>query len=100
MAGDALELTVEGEIWFWRGPSPFHFVTVPEPESASIRAIAPLVTYGWGMVPTDVRLGRRTWRTALIPKDGTYLVPIKDAIRRAERVDQGDTVSLELVIRP
>jgi hypothetical protein len=36
----------------------------------------------------------------LIPKDSTYLVPIKDVIRRAERVDQGDTVSLELVIRP
>ena len=100
MAVDALELTFDGENWFWRGPSPFHFVTVPQAESSSIRAIAPLVTYGWGMVPTEVRLGRRTWRTALIPKDGSYLVPIKDAIRLAERVDKGDTISLELVIRP
>ena len=99
MADDALELTVEGEIWFWRGPSPFHFVTVPDAEAASIRAIAPLVTYGWGVVPTEVRLGR-TWRTALIPKHGTYLIPIKDTIRRAERVDQGDSILLDLVIRP
>ena len=99
MAGDALELTVEGEIWFWRGPSPFHFVTVPDAEAASIRAIAPLVTYGWGMVPTEVRLGRRTWRTALIPKDGGYLVPIKDAIRKAEGLAIGDEVEVLLLIR-
>ena len=49
-----MTLTFTGTIWHWRGPSPFHFVTVPEQESEVIRAISGLVTYGWGMVPAWV----------------------------------------------
>nr|WP_309690100.1 DUF1905 domain-containing protein [Armatimonas sp.] len=49
-----MTLTFTGPIWHWRGPSPFHFVTVPEQESEVIRAISGLVTYGWGMVPAWV----------------------------------------------
>jgi hypothetical protein len=25
-----VDLEFSGEVWFWRGPSPYHFVTVPE----------------------------------------------------------------------
>jgi hypothetical protein len=97
--GDALELAVRGEIFYWRGPSPFLFVTVPEEGSAAIKAISSLVTYGWGVIPVEVRLGDTTWTTSLFPKDGRYLVPIKVVVQRAEHVGQGDTVDLELVIR-
>jgi hypothetical protein len=97
--GDALEIAVRGEIFYWRGPSPFLFVTVPEEGSAAIKAISSLVTYGWGVIPVEVRLGDTTWTTSLFPKDGRYLVPIKVVVQRAEHVGQGDTVDLELVIR-
>jgi hypothetical protein len=97
--GDALELAFRGEIVYWRGPSPFLFVAVPEEGSAAIRAIASLVTYGWGVIPVEARLGDTTWTTSLFPKDGRYLVPIKVVVQRAEHVGQGDTVDLELVIR-
>jgi hypothetical protein len=95
---DALELTVEGEIWFWRGPSPYHFVTVPPDRAPAIRAVAPLVSYGWGMIPVRVRIGDREWTTAMFPKDGGYVLPINDAVRRAEGLAAGDAVSLELAI--
>ncbi len=98
MAGDALELSFEGELWYWRGPSPFHFVTAPRSATAAIRALAPLVSYGWGMIPVEVTIGSTTWRTAMFPKDGAYVVPIRDAIRRVERLAAGDTVSMELSI--
>jgi hypothetical protein len=98
MAADGLELTVEGEIWFWRGPSPYHFVTVPAEATATIRVVAPLVSYGWGMVPVRARIGATTWTTAMFPKDGRYVVPVKDAVRRAEALADGDAVSLELAI--
>ena len=52
-----MRLTFAGEIWEWRGPAPFHFVTVPEEESAEIEAAAHMVTYGWGHGP-----GRRADR--------------------------------------
>jgi hypothetical protein len=98
MAADGLELAFDGEIWFWRGPSPFFFVTVPEDGSAAIRAVASAVTYGWGMVPVDVRIGRTAWHTAMFPKDGRYVLPLKDAVREAEQLAEGDTVSVELSI--
>ena len=53
-----MQLEFSGEVWFWRGPAPYHFVTVPEDESAEVQATAALVSYGWGMVPVEVRSGR------------------------------------------
>lgn len=88
----------DGQVVHWRGPSPFHFVPVPAGEAAEIHVIAPMVTYGWGVIPVRVRIGETDFTTALFPKDGGYLVPIKDAVRRAERLAVGDTVSVELTI--
>ena len=93
-----MDLTFSGEIWHWRGPSPFHFVTVPEDESALIGSVASLVTYGWGVIPVTVTVGETTFTTSLFPKDGGYLVPLKDAVRRAEDLQVGDAVDLHLLI--
>lgn len=91
-------LEFRGEIWFWRGPSPFHFVTVPERESARISEIAPLVTYGWGVIPVTATIGRTTWQTSLFPKDSLYQVPLKTQVRKSENLELGDAVSLRLEI--
>jgi hypothetical protein len=87
-----------GDVWSWRGPAPYHFVTVPDPQAAEIEAVSGMVSYGWGMVPVAVRLGDTEWRTALFPKDGGYVLPLKDAVRRAEDVEIGDTVQVRLSI--
>lgn len=93
-----MELKITGDVWYWRGPSPFHFVTVPAEESEYLQDIARDVTYGWGMIPVRVRTGGTVWETSLFPKDGRYLVPLKDAVRRAEQIDQGDVVTLGLTV--
>jgi len=95
-----VELEFSGEMWFWRGPSPFHFVTVPEEESQDIEAVARDVTYGWGCIPVTARVGTTRFTTSLFPKDGGYIVPIKAAVRKAERIDLGDVVKLALSIDP
>jgi hypothetical protein len=95
---DRVDLEFSGEVWFWRGPSPFHFVTVPEDESAELHATAALVTYGWGMIPVEARVGSTRWTTSLFPKDGGYVVPLKDLVRKAEGIDVGDTVTLHLAV--
>lgn len=83
-------------IWYWRGPAPFHFVTVPAELSAEIHAIAAEVTYGWGMIAVSVTIGRTTWQTSLWPKDGRYVVPIKTSVRTAEHVAEGETITVEM----
>lgn len=88
-----------GKVWFWRGPSPYHFVTVPEEQSAQLRAVSASVTYGWGMVPVTATIGATTWTTSLFPKGGGYLLPVKDLVRRAEAIDVDDTVHVALVVR-
>jgi hypothetical protein len=91
---DPMELTFTGEVWEWRGPSPFHFVTVPEDESAGIQDTAAQVTYGWGMIPAEITIGDTTWTTSLWPKDGGYVVPLKAHVRRAEGIGLGDVVTV------
>ena len=93
-----MELEFSGEVWSWRGPAPYHFVTVPEPESAELRAMASAVTYGWGMVPAELSIGTTRWTTSLWPKDGGYVVPLKDKVRTAENIALGDTVTVRLAV--
>ena len=93
-----MDLEFSGEVWYWRGPSRFHFVTVPEDEAAALHAASPQVTYGWGMIPVEVRIGATRWTTSLWPKNGGYVVPLKDKVRKAERIDVGDTVTVGLAV--
>lgn len=93
-----MRLTFTGEVWYWRGPAPYHFVTVPADESEAIAEISRAVTYGWGMIPATVRLGGTMWTTSLWPKDGGYIVPLKSRVRAAERIDVDDIVEVELDI--
>ena len=93
-----MELEFSAEVWEWRGPSPYYFVTVPEDESQALHDVAH-VSYGWGMIPVTARIGRTRWTTSLWPKDGRYVVPLKVAVRRAEDVEEGDTVEVGLDVR-
>ena len=87
-----------GEVIWWRGPAPFHFVVLPEPEAIRMRAVASRVTYGWGCIPATVTLGGTTFTTSIFPKDGGFRVPLKVAARRAEGVELGDDVDLVVVV--
>lgn len=95
---DAMDLQFTGDVWHWRGPAPYHFVRVPPEESLTLREMSAAVTYGWGMIPVRAWVAATTWRTSLFPKDGRYLVPLKDAVRRAEGLDVGDTVTIGLTV--
>jgi len=94
-----MKIEFSGKIWFWRGPAPFFFVTIPAKDSREIKAISRIVTYGWGVIPVYVRIGKTEWKTSLFPKDGRYIVPIKASVRKAENVDEGDKVTIQLEVR-
>lgn len=93
-----MDLLFSGPLWFWRGPAPWHFVTVPELECDLIAAASELVTYGWGMIPVEARIGSTTFTTSLWPQDGGYIVPVKAAVRKAEGLSLDDAVEVRLTI--
>jgi Domain of unknown function (DUF1905) len=93
-----VELTFTGELWYWRGPSPYHFITVPDEQSAELEAASAFVSYGWGMIPVTAHIGATGWKTSLWPKDGRYVVPVKDQVRTAEDLELGDVVEVSLAV--
>jgi hypothetical protein len=94
-----MNIEFNGKIWFWKGPSPFYFVTVPVEQCHDLKAISGSVTYGWGMIPVHVRIGETEWKTSLFPKDGSYIVPLNVRARRAENLQEGDEVTVRLEVR-
>lgn len=93
-----MKIEFSGPIWFWKGPAPWYFVTMPAEQCHELSAISKFVTYGWGVIPVTVRIGKTEWKTSLFPKDGRYIVPIKASVRKAEDLDEGDTVTVRLEV--
>ena len=93
-----MNLEFTGRIWYWKGPAPWHFVTVPEEECLDLEEVSTMVSYGWGMIPVTAQIGRTGWRTSLWPKAGRYIVPVKTAVRKAEGLEVGDMVTVRLVV--
>lgn len=91
-----MDIKFSGKIIFWKGPSPFFFVQVPKKQSAQIKSVSALVTYGWGVIPVTVKIGKTEFTTSLFPKDGLYLVPLKATVRKKENLEKDDNVKISL----
>lgn len=94
-----MNIKFTGTIFFWRGPAPWFFVAIPAEQSREIKAISKIVTYGWGVIPVHVRIGKTEWTTSLFPKDELYIVPVKASVRKAEKLEEGDEVTIQLEVR-
>ena len=90
-----MELEFSGEVVEWRGPAPYHFVPLPEDEAELIDEVKPEIAY-WGVVPVIARIGDTEFTTAMFPRDGTWFLPVKDAVRAAEGIELGDEVLVRL----
>jgi hypothetical protein len=95
-----LTFTFDATIIEWRGPAPFFYAPLPEAAAAEIRAAAKLVSYGWGVIPVEAVVGDVTFTTSLFPKDGGYLLPLKDKVRKPNAITAGDTIHVELTVQP
>jgi hypothetical protein len=94
---ELMDFEFEGPVVEWRGPAPFYFVAIPEDESADIKFAARGVEY-WGQVPVIVRISDTEFTTALFPKDGRYLLPLKDRVRRSAGIDVDQVVTVALSV--
>ncbi|MEN9967593.1 MAG: hypothetical protein RL036_826 [Actinomycetota bacterium] len=93
-----MEFEFSNEIWEWRGPAPFYFVSVPEDQAEEIREAAKVLTYGWGMIPVVATIGHIEFKTSMFAKNGTYVLPLKNVVRLPLKLEAGDTVSVSMVL--
>jgi hypothetical protein len=95
-----MRLRFDATIIEWRGPAPFFYAPLPKAEAAEIRAVAKRVTYGWGVIPVEATIGGVAFTTSLFPRDDTYLLPIKAAVRKKTNVTVGDTIAIDMMVGP
>ena len=86
------EFEFEGPVIEWRGPAPFHFVRLSDDLSADLKIAAAGLEY-WGQVAVIVEIDGVEFTTALFPKEGVYLLPVKDAVRAAAGIQLGQVVA-------
>lgn len=86
-----MQLTFDAEVWEHEGPTSWHFVTLPVELADDVSALVEGRTGGFGSVRVEVTVGATTWATSLFPDSarGTYLLPVKQAVRTAEGLADG-----------
>ena len=97
-----------GSMWLWRGQAKdgtptktaWHFVTIDGVVAEGIRTAAPGRMAAWGSVYVRVTIGATSWQTSLFPSKnvGGYLLPIKASVRKAEKLVEGDVVTVSLTL--
>ncbi len=102
--GTTTSVTFTAPIWQWRPEKPsaasWYFVTVEGQASDDIRSAAIGRTGGFGSIRITATLGETRWQTSLFPhkESGGFLLPMKATVRRAERVEVGDVVTVTLEV--
>ena len=61
-----------------------------------------LLVKGLGSIRVTVTVGRSTWDTSLFPDKatGSFVLPVKKEVRRANQLVAGDAVDVTLRVRP
>jgi uncharacterized protein DUF1905 len=95
-----VDTTFSAELFEWRGPAPFYWLALPEGVCDYVQAEVAGASYGWGAIPVRVRVGGTEWETSLLPRDGGYVLPVKQHVRVQERFGEGDTVTVAMSVAP
>ena len=91
-----MEFSFTGIMIEWRGPSPFYYIVIPEQICEDIKAAAKQLSYGWGVIPVSAVIGKTAFTTSLFPKNGGYLLPVKNAVRIPEKLELDQQVKVKL----
>ena len=103
-----MQIDFVGPIIEWRGPAPFYFVALPAEVCEELDVVASEASYGWGCIPVDVSLEvsplgatkvSPSFYTALIPREGGYLLPLKAAARKSAGLGESGEVVGTLSLR-
>ena len=92
------KITFTSEIIIYPGMSGWRFLVLPKKEAGDIKEKFGKQARGWGSHPVSVTVGKTTWETSIFPdkKSGTYILPLKSKIRKAEGIFDEDIVSVTI----
>ncbi|RYB94944.1 DUF1905 domain-containing protein [Nocardioides oleivorans] len=90
-----MEIEFDGEVVEWRGPAPFYFVVLPLDAADLVDEVKAEVVY-WGVVPVRAQIGETEFETAMFPREETWFLPVKAAVRKAEAFGLGDVVAVRI----
>jgi hypothetical protein len=92
-------ITFDAEIWTAPGMGAWHFVSLPADSADEIRATVEPGP-GFGSIRVSVAIDETEWQTSIFPdsKRGTYVLPVKKAVRRAVGAAEGDVVTVTVEI--
>jgi len=93
-----LNLTFSAELWMYHGKGAGHFLTLPEEDSEQIKFLSSQERRGWGSVRVTASIGQTTWKTSVFPdtKAGAYLLPVKAEVRKKEKIEASNLVTVTL----
>lgn len=92
---------LRSKVWVYPGMAAWRFIGIPEKIGAEIKKRFGVHARGWGSLPVSATIGHTTWDTSIFPdkKSGSYLLPLKAAVRKAEGIDYDSTVSYRIRLR-
>ena len=100
--------TASGEVWIWNGSGKdgepakgrWYFMSVTGEVAEGIRSASAGRSGGWGSVKVEVEIGTTRWTTSLFPSQsaGGYLLPLKAAVRKVEKIDEGSRIEVSLTL--
>ncbi len=83
------------------GMEGWFFAVVPAKTSGLIKRTFGHIARGWGSLRIHATIGGTSWDSSIFPdkKSGTYVLPLKASVRKAERIRAGKKVALSLEMR-
>ena len=91
-----MDFNFTAELWEWRGPAPFYFLSLPIELADEIQAAASALSYGWGMIPVVATIQGREFKTSMFSKNGTYVLPIKNEVRLPLKLAVDDLLEVSI----
>ncbi|MCV0425848.1 MAG: DUF1905 domain-containing protein [Roseibium sp.] len=90
-----------GDLWLSPGPGGWTFITLPKECADQIRFLTgSRKGKAWGMIKVKARIGSSAWQTTIWPDkaSGSFLLPVKTAVRKAEKISSGDRADVVLTV--
>ena len=102
-----ISLTFTSPLWVWQGKGAWYFLTLPQDAANEVRFFTSdhraRPRRGFGSLRVRVTVVHdeddgHSWQTSIFPDKarGSYLLPIKAAIRARYHLQEGDDVSVRL----
>ena len=86
--------TMKSRVVIYPGMGGWRFLALPKKEGTEIKEKFGKLVRGWGSLPVTVTIGKTEWKTSIFQdkKSGTYLLPLKAQVRKAEEIVDDDSV--------